>query len=64
MAIKFQDKKAGDAAAKPRKAPKDTEAEHPGPAAAAPEPPSTTSDPTPELPFAKPVRPEKKSRRK
>lgn len=63
MAIKFQDKKPDGTGTKPK-------AEAPAkPAAAAPPPAPTASEPAKsdsnlELPFAKPVRPEKKSRRK
>lgn len=70
MAIKFEDKKLGGKATGPARKPAD--APPPEPVAARPKPaveaspsaPPSPAEATPELPFGKPVRPEKKSRRK
>lgn len=70
MAIKFEDKKSGGKAAAPARKPAD--AAPPEPVAERPKPPVEASpsalpspaEAPPELPFGKPVRPEKKSRRK
>lgn len=65
MAIKFEDKKSGSEAAAPKKPAKaDPAAERPKPPADAFPAPASPAEEVPELPFAKPTRPEKKSRRK
>lgn len=61
MAIKFQDKKPDGTATKPKaETPKEPAVVIARPVPSA----SEAAEPSPELPFAKPVRPEKKSRRK